>query len=476
MMNSTPISFFLIWSALYCTSAWGESPYACSTAGYSPAGKELGNYFYDSAGNRLANGHGQHISMGLVTKPVMFRQDKDVGKIKYEIGGKRYLRVHEDGRRTLYIGNVEYRIPSQGDGSPQTIVRIQAQGYSPDVQVDATNSNAPLYSYFIKDAIGSPVCAVDNAGNPVKRTRFDAWGQMSQPTGVAQTFNDPKTIKAAEDFRGFTGHETMAYQNFSHMNGRIYDPVPHQFLGPDKHIQGRSTTSLNRFAYAHLNPLTHSDPSGWVIEGMGLREDDIERMDAAEAHEIRQLTNENQFSAMYLIIQHLTNSFRNNVHVKKGLQALEYFHANDHNFPLRLAYVEEEKSLYLYLEDYPTQGNNDVIIRFKNKKLFKRRYTINKFKKLYQRLISLQDHGSRKRIRRAIENHQLAEFSIDEHRIRLQHLFPHADDLTAGSSSTSTATPHSAINAAVPSHIHYSRTHLYNATQPRHLPLRRHSL
>ena len=50
-----------------------------------------------------------------------------------------------------------------------------------------------------------------------------------------------------------------------HMNGRIYDPELGRFLSPDPNIpEPGNTQAFNRYAYVYNNPLSYTDPSGFV--------------------------------------------------------------------------------------------------------------------------------------------------------------------------------------------------------------------
>jgi len=49
------------------------------------------------------------------------------------------------------------------------------------------------------------------------------------------------------------------------MGGRIYDPTLGRFLQPDPFVQGVDGQGLNRYSYARNNPLSLTDPSGYLV-------------------------------------------------------------------------------------------------------------------------------------------------------------------------------------------------------------------
>lgn len=65
--------------------------------------------------------------------------------------------------------------------------------------------------------------------------------------------------------QGFTGHEMLDNLDFVHMNGRVYDPRAARFISPDPFIDGAGhTQGWNRYAYVKNNPLSFTDPTGFM--------------------------------------------------------------------------------------------------------------------------------------------------------------------------------------------------------------------
>jgi len=250
-------SFFIF---LHLNPGFCSGPYAPNEVDFGDNSQNKIYYKYDTASNRLTNTSNatvkQTITMGLLTKPQSIKQENaEPEQFFFGVGGQRYLRIHEDMRKTLYLNGMEYRL---WNDKPTFVVHIRAKGYSPDVQVEWKTNEDPRYIYLLKDHLGSPVRTVGGTGDPV---RFDPWGQRIAATGAAVGLN---SAKDAENTRGYTGHEFIASANMGHWNGRLFDYEIGAFLGPDLLVQGRSTASLNRFALGQNKNPNVVDPSGWA--------------------------------------------------------------------------------------------------------------------------------------------------------------------------------------------------------------------
>jgi RHS repeat-associated protein len=65
--------------------------------------------------------------------------------------------------------------------------------------------------------------------------------------------------------RGYTGHEHLDNLGLIHMNGRVQDPVLGRFISADPFVQAPYfSQSLNRYSYLFNNPLSGTDPTGFM--------------------------------------------------------------------------------------------------------------------------------------------------------------------------------------------------------------------
>src|SRR5260221_2852372 len=120
--------------------------------------------------------------------------------------------------------------------------------------------------YFHADHLGSTSVVTDTAGNVLERMAYDPWGDRRASSGAGDPTN--AIIPSTTD-RGYTGHEhlDLGGMGLIHMNGRIYDPTLGRFLSPDPTIQSPyHSQSFNRYSYVWNNPLTSTDPSGYLSD------------------------------------------------------------------------------------------------------------------------------------------------------------------------------------------------------------------
>ena len=97
-----------------------------------------------------------------------------------------------------------------------------------------------------------------------ERLSFDPHGQRRQSDWLPAPF----PLSGQETPRGFTGHEHLDGVGLIHMNGRVYDPLLGRFLSADPIVQfPKSTQGLNRYTYTNNNPLSFTDPSGFLFGG-----------------------------------------------------------------------------------------------------------------------------------------------------------------------------------------------------------------
>lgn len=130
------------------------------------------------------------------------------------------------------------------------------------IYIDNSNYNDSLY-YVYSDSQGSIVALTDDAGNLKRRFAYDPWGKRRNPLN----WNETDNLAGLIINRGYTGHEHLDAFGIINMNGRVYDPLTAQFFSPDPFVQAPDNwLNYNRYSYVFGNPLSYTDPSGYVSE------------------------------------------------------------------------------------------------------------------------------------------------------------------------------------------------------------------
>ena len=93
---------------------------------------------------------------------------------------------------------------------------------------------------------------------------FDAYGKRRN-TNWSNDNNDAQFGGSQWIERGYTGPEHLDNVRMIHMNGRIQEPIWGRMLSPDPVIGDLSQPqSLNAYSYVSNNPISETDPSGFV--------------------------------------------------------------------------------------------------------------------------------------------------------------------------------------------------------------------
>jgi RHS repeat-associated protein len=119
--------------------------------------------------------------------------------------------------------------------------------------------------YLHRDHLRSVAGVTDESGAVVESYSYDVWGKRrnSNWTDAASQLFSTQTP------RGYTGHEQLDHASLVHMNGRVYDPNIGRMLSPDPFVQFAGySQSFNRYSYVLNNPLSATDPSGYMAESI----------------------------------------------------------------------------------------------------------------------------------------------------------------------------------------------------------------
>ncbi|RUO24947.1 RHS repeat domain-containing protein [Aliidiomarina sanyensis] len=119
--------------------------------------------------------------------------------------------------------------------------------------------------YMHKDMQGSTVMITGVAllGSVVRQQlNYDPWGKQA----LIYTSGQFVYGRGLGQSQGYTGHTMVNDFDLIHMGGRTYNPVLGRFMQADPFIQaGANLQNYNRYSYVLNNPMSYTDPSGYLF-------------------------------------------------------------------------------------------------------------------------------------------------------------------------------------------------------------------
>lgn len=222
------------------------------------------SYGYDANGNMTSRG-GNSISWYSYDLPATINGSGGVSsQFFYGPDRARYKQIgnYSGGTETtLYIGGVLEKLTTSSHA------HFRHQISSPDGLVATYIRRDDLTehtSYFTKDHLGSVNSISNDSGTTY--LSYDAFGKRRNAAtwSGAPPFADMTNV-ANYSRRGFTEHETLDNLGLIHMNGRVQDPLLGRFISADPFVSDPyNGQTLNRYSYVNNNPLSFTDPSGFV--------------------------------------------------------------------------------------------------------------------------------------------------------------------------------------------------------------------
>lgn len=115
-------------------------------------------------------------------------------------------------------------------------------------------------TYYVPDASGSPIAAMDEQGNVKWRKHYKPFGEEIEQDA------------ASKDNRiGYTGHVHDRNTGLTYMGARYYDPVIGRFMSMDPvGFKENNPMSFNRYLYVNNNPYKYKDPDGRELTTISL--------------------------------------------------------------------------------------------------------------------------------------------------------------------------------------------------------------
>jgi RHS repeat-associated protein len=273
---------------------YGTKPTGCAQLAGPHAASQLGSntYCYDANGNQTsANfGGGQTRTItytgydlpaqittngtpSMATESFSYAPDRSMFKRVEGLNGPsdRIFCNGFDGAcpngnvpRSYYIGNVEVRMV----GTTTTTKRYIGSYLVITTITTTAGTSTPTFAYLLRDVLGSIDVIVSETAAPIQHQGFDAWGNRRDASPGGQWTILPPASAAAFDttttYQGFTGHQQLDPVGLIHMRGRLYDPQLGRFIQADPMTEADATQGLNRYTYVQNNPLSMTDPSGYI--------------------------------------------------------------------------------------------------------------------------------------------------------------------------------------------------------------------
>ena len=245
--------------------------YRLTAADYSSG--EFYHYTYDLAGNRLTQQ--SHLSNDSYIYDNANRLS-NVNGIDYTWDANGNL-LNDSANNYTYdsanrlksitgVSNATFSYNGLGDRLAQNGVQYTLDLNAGLTQVLEDGTNIYLYGlgrfaekqgstteYYLGDALGSVRQLTNNYAEVTLTRSYDPYGKTVQSVGTAQTE------------LGFTG-EFTDISGLIYLRARYYESLTGRFMTRDT-FEGNVNlpASLNRFAYAHNNPVMNTDPSGHCI-------------------------------------------------------------------------------------------------------------------------------------------------------------------------------------------------------------------
>ena len=256
----------------YAVSGAGSvRPHAVASVAGTVNGVANPTYGYDANGN-LTDAYGKQITWTSFDMPASIAKGTGASSFLYSPEHQRVKQMWPNPtaptNTTVYLFDPQYE--KEINGSLTEHKHYILAGSRIDALYTKRSDATEDTKYFHADHLGSTSVVTDGAGNVLERMAYDPWGDRRASSSTTAGAADPtNAIIPSTTDRGYTGHEHLDQGGMGlvHMNGRIYDPTLGRFLSPDPYIQSPyHSQSYNRYSYVWNNPLTNTDPTGYLSD------------------------------------------------------------------------------------------------------------------------------------------------------------------------------------------------------------------
>jgi len=173
----------------------------------------------------------------------------------YNALGERDYELNSNPNERYFVGD-DFRVVTGAGGvtrhelGPVTVLR---------------NGGVDTVAPVLHDRLGSVINVTNGGVQSI--VEYDVYGK---PRNGNMSDRTPATLAIPNFLFGFTGHEHADTVQLIHMKGRIFDYNLGRFLSVDPIIGNPlSSQSLNPYSYIGNNPLSGTDPTGYIAHCMG---------------------------------------------------------------------------------------------------------------------------------------------------------------------------------------------------------------
>ncbi|MGB5353197.1 MAG: RHS repeat-associated core domain-containing protein [Woeseia sp.] len=227
-------------------------------------------YSYDANGNQTVR-NGNSVVWTSYNYPSHIQNGTKYHDYYYDASRQRWKQVYFNGsssETTIFVGGILEKRSLGASTEYRHYIRV---GNEPVALYTRHSSGAINTRYFLLDHIGSIAEITESSGAPYVSESFAAFGGRRDPVDWSgpQSSADDALIAAATP-RGYTFHTNLESSSLIHMNGRVMDSLTGRFLSADPYVADpQSTQGFNRYSYVYNNPLTYTEPSGFICSNPG---------------------------------------------------------------------------------------------------------------------------------------------------------------------------------------------------------------
>ena len=254
-------------------NALGNITYKSDVGSYSYAGPRMHAvtnvagiaYSYDGNGNISSRGSST-VTWYAHNRPYVINNGAYAATFEYGPNGnywKQTATFSNGSETTRYIGGLMEIV--QGPSVTSYRHHINANGRTVAIYSRGSNgANNTIYP--LNDHLGSTDAVTNSSGTVIVKESFAAFGvRRNGNTWAGAPSGADMTVIGDSTRRGYTDHTMLDNIGLIHMNGRVVDPFVGRFVSPDPFVDGElDTQGWNRYAYVQNNPLSRTDPSGFV--------------------------------------------------------------------------------------------------------------------------------------------------------------------------------------------------------------------